>query len=425
VARYTYGPGYIDAVAIQERDLNSDDDFGDDDEVVYYHGNALHSVYCLTDDGENVVERYRFDGYGACTVLDADGSDDSDNASDVDNPFLFTGRRLDSEWAGMQYRSRSYSTTLGRFVSRDLVEYAGASALYAYAGGNPAAMADPMGLLAVTVRFSNRAGGTRGESTATFTVGLSLSTDDPQHCENPGIVQIARETRVRLRPIREHYFSRHAWSRTKEYSDKWAVDFRDPKTGQGVNEEYAQVCTGDAVKQYPHEDTTLTEPLQTGTSRQRPGIRWHDDPGLPNIDRERIGPFNRYRFLLALRLRLETCVVCFDCPDNPNETRYRVMGCITWGHMWYRVNHHLTEPVDTYRGSDGTRAPIPAADDTGWGVRRFVNGFMGQSYSTDPRDRRGSVRESVFTAAAGNNRFDLLPPSDLFLTTAAEVLRAR
>jgi len=29
VVRYTYAPGYIDAVAMQERDLNSDDDFGD------------------------------------------------------------------------------------------------------------------------------------------------------------------------------------------------------------------------------------------------------------------------------------------------------------------------------------------------------------------------------------------------------------
>ena len=37
VARYTYAPGYIDAVAVQERDLNADDDFADTNEVVYYH----------------------------------------------------------------------------------------------------------------------------------------------------------------------------------------------------------------------------------------------------------------------------------------------------------------------------------------------------------------------------------------------------
>ncbi len=61
VARYTYSPGYIDAVAVQERDLNSDDDFGDANEVVYYHSNTLFSVYALSDADENVVERYRYD----------------------------------------------------------------------------------------------------------------------------------------------------------------------------------------------------------------------------------------------------------------------------------------------------------------------------------------------------------------------------
>jgi hypothetical protein len=45
VARYTYAPGYIDDVAVQERDLNADDDFAADDEVVYYMSNTLHNVY--------------------------------------------------------------------------------------------------------------------------------------------------------------------------------------------------------------------------------------------------------------------------------------------------------------------------------------------------------------------------------------------
>jgi len=36
VARYTYAPGYIDAVAVQERDLNADNDFANDHEVVIF-----------------------------------------------------------------------------------------------------------------------------------------------------------------------------------------------------------------------------------------------------------------------------------------------------------------------------------------------------------------------------------------------------
>jgi len=96
VARFTYAPGYIDAVAVQERDLNADGDFGDANEVVYYHSNTLFSVYALTDGDESVVERYHYDAYGACTVLDSDWSADADSASDVNNSYLLIGRRRGS-----------------------------------------------------------------------------------------------------------------------------------------------------------------------------------------------------------------------------------------------------------------------------------------------------------------------------------------
>jgi len=137
VACYTYSPGYIDAVAVQERDLNADDDFGDSGEVVYYHTNTLFSVYALTDAGENVAERYRYDAYGACTVLDADWSTDADGLSDVENPYTFTGRRADVESGLMQYRHRYYSPALGRFISRDPVEFANSYNPYAYCLANP------------------------------------------------------------------------------------------------------------------------------------------------------------------------------------------------------------------------------------------------------------------------------------------------
>ncbi|MFO7957274.1 MAG: RHS repeat-associated core domain-containing protein [Candidatus Brocadiia bacterium] len=145
VARFTYAAGYIDAPARQERDLNADDDFGDDDEVVWYHSNTLYSVYALTDASENVVERYRYDAYGACTVLDPDFSADADNASDVDNPYLFTGRRLDAESGLMQYRHRYYAPELGRFISRDPHEYADGQSLYPYCGAGPMNAIDPLG----------------------------------------------------------------------------------------------------------------------------------------------------------------------------------------------------------------------------------------------------------------------------------------
>jgi RHS repeat-associated protein len=155
VARFTYSPGYIDAVAVQERDLNADSDFGDTNEVVYYHQNALFSVYALSDGNGSVIEKYRFDAYGGCTVLDADGSVDADGLSDVKNPYTFTGRRLDSESGLMQYRNRCYSATLGRFTSREPQGYGEGLNLFAYVGGGPTVRLDPTGERTWTVEVGN------------------------------------------------------------------------------------------------------------------------------------------------------------------------------------------------------------------------------------------------------------------------------
>jgi len=150
-ARYTYAPGYIDAVAVQERDLNADGDFGDDDEVVYYHTNTLFSVYALTDATENVVDRYRYDAYGACAVLDGDWSPDADGLSDVQNPYTFTGRRFDAEDGIMQYRHRYYSTALGRFIGRDPIRKTDSLAHYTYVLGNPLEGVDPLGQFCIVI----------------------------------------------------------------------------------------------------------------------------------------------------------------------------------------------------------------------------------------------------------------------------------
>ena len=114
--------------------------------VVYYHSTTLRSVYALTDSSQSVVERYRFDAYGKVTVLDPDHSADGDNASDVSNPYLYTGRRADSESNLMQYRHRYYSWKLGRFISRDPKGYVDGWNLYEYAGGRPVNQTDPRGL---------------------------------------------------------------------------------------------------------------------------------------------------------------------------------------------------------------------------------------------------------------------------------------
>jgi len=181
VARFVYSPDYLDAVARQERDLNADSDFSDTDEVIYYHSNTLYSIYALTDATESVVERYRYDAYGAVSVLDADGSDDTDGFSDAENPYAFTGRRLDLESALMQYRNRYYSAEVGRFMSRDPSGYNDGRNLYPYIGDHPRNGLDPLGLWAVSETHEARWISLVGVTKAWFMVVAIGYTNDKCH----------------------------------------------------------------------------------------------------------------------------------------------------------------------------------------------------------------------------------------------------
>ncbi len=91
------------------------------------------------------MERYRYDAYGAATVLDADWSADGDGLSDVSSPYAFTGRRNDAESGLMQYRHRYYSALLGRFLSRDPAGYHDAANLNVFVGCRPTVLTDPNG----------------------------------------------------------------------------------------------------------------------------------------------------------------------------------------------------------------------------------------------------------------------------------------
>jgi RHS repeat-associated protein len=112
----------------------------------YYHANDLYSVAALTDSAGNVVERYKYNPYGGVTVLAADGVTVR-AASLYGNPWTFTGRRLDGETGLMYYRFRYYSPDLGRFISRDPIDYEGSRwNLYSYVTNRTTTRTDPQGL---------------------------------------------------------------------------------------------------------------------------------------------------------------------------------------------------------------------------------------------------------------------------------------
>jgi RHS repeat-associated protein len=86
------------------------------------------------------------DPYGKVTVLDADFSADADNKSDFDNPYLYTGRILDTETGLYFFRARYYHPGLGEFVSRDPIRYeAGDPNVYRYVDNRATIARDPTG----------------------------------------------------------------------------------------------------------------------------------------------------------------------------------------------------------------------------------------------------------------------------------------
>ena len=177
VAEYVYGLG-IDELLQMRRDLNDDQDFEDDYEVVFYHTNVQGNVVAITDSSGNVIEEFTYDIYGRLTsaeawdgdsketVLDGDtdgdgdvdGNDDSafDNdfidaieyraLSVIGNPYLFQSRRLDEESGLYYFRHRQYDPQHGTFISRDPAGYKDSYNLYQFVNNNPMRYTDALGL---------------------------------------------------------------------------------------------------------------------------------------------------------------------------------------------------------------------------------------------------------------------------------------
>ncbi|MBV1928596.1 MAG: hypothetical protein KUG81_03690 [Gammaproteobacteria bacterium] len=128
-ARYVYGPGVDDPIYM-ERAGNR----------YYYHSDPNGSVIAVTDSSGTVVERYTYDPFGEVT-----------SASIVGNPYLYTGRRFDTETTNYYYRARYYDPGLGRFLQADPLGISAGLNVYAYVGNDPFNFTDPSGLLASEV----------------------------------------------------------------------------------------------------------------------------------------------------------------------------------------------------------------------------------------------------------------------------------
>lgn len=119
-------------------------DVADNNKIYYYHYDGLGSVVALSDSSANIVEKYEYDVFGAATIRDA--SNEQRDTSDVNNPYMFTGRRYDDETGLYYYRFRYYNPEIGRFLQTDPIGYAAGLNLYTYVRNNPIVLTNPEGL---------------------------------------------------------------------------------------------------------------------------------------------------------------------------------------------------------------------------------------------------------------------------------------
>lgn len=111
---------------------------GQRSEDYFYHYDGLGSVIALTDSADNIIESYSYDVFGQ-----------PNTTSSVGNPYLFTGRRHNTETGLYYYRARYFDPYIGRFLQIDPIGYFGGVNIYTYVGNNPTNWIDPYGLCKV------------------------------------------------------------------------------------------------------------------------------------------------------------------------------------------------------------------------------------------------------------------------------------
>jgi RHS repeat-associated protein len=92
-------------------------------------------VAALSNNNNQIVERYSYDVFG-----------EPNTTSSVGNPYMFTGRRLDTETGNYYYRARYYNPDIGRFLQTDPIGYDDGLNMYTGFSNNPTNMVDPWGL---------------------------------------------------------------------------------------------------------------------------------------------------------------------------------------------------------------------------------------------------------------------------------------
>jgi len=149
---YVWSPVYMDAMIARDRDTDSN---GSLDERLYVVHDANFNVVAIVGIVEGswtVVERYAYDPFGSPTYYS--GSWTSQSGSNYAWIYLQQTGRWDSNTGLYDFRIRSLSPTIGRWVSPDPLQQAPDVNVYRHVNNNPSTYVDPFGLQKVAPAFS-------------------------------------------------------------------------------------------------------------------------------------------------------------------------------------------------------------------------------------------------------------------------------
>ena len=117
----------------------------------FYRKDCQGNIIALLDNTGKVIVVYKYDAWGNHAILDASGEDitDTNHIGNL-NPFRYRGYYYDTETELYYLQTRYYDPEIGRFISRDAIEYANPKTilglnLYAYCANNPVMNVDPTG----------------------------------------------------------------------------------------------------------------------------------------------------------------------------------------------------------------------------------------------------------------------------------------
>lgn len=111
------------------------------------------NVTAVVDVNGTVQERYGYNGFGGVRYMNAGFT--TITASAFDWETLFDSYRYDTESGFYQVRYRYLHPLLGRWITRDPLEYQDGVNLYVYVQNNPTTKIDPLGLWCIQIRGSS------------------------------------------------------------------------------------------------------------------------------------------------------------------------------------------------------------------------------------------------------------------------------